>query len=154
MDSIATNREDDDGDSSDVHSRLLSTLLNEMDGINSDSSKNDVLIVGTTNRIDAIDAALKRPGRFEQHIRLDLPSTTDVKDMIKKFLEKVPISSDLEYDNIAKLLIELKASTADIKGICSDACLTVIDNMEVSSSADDIMLCTRDIEVAIDSWKR
>ena len=63
------NREDDDEGSNDVHSRLLSTLLNEMDGVNSNKATTDLLIVGTTNRITAIDAALLRPGRFEEHAR-------------------------------------------------------------------------------------
>ena len=89
LDAIATNREDDDGGSSDVHSRLLSTLLNEMDGVNSDNSKSGVLIVGTTNRIKAIDAALLHPGRFEEHVHLDVPTLADVEFMLNKFMKKV-----------------------------------------------------------------
>lgn len=55
------------GDS--VQERVLSTLLNEMDGIcgNSNSKKN-VLVIGATNRRDLIDDALLRPGRFDRHI--------------------------------------------------------------------------------------
>lgn len=53
------------GDS--VQERVLSTLLNEMDGI-SVGSKRNVLVIGATNRRDLIDDALLRPGRFDRHI--------------------------------------------------------------------------------------
>ncbi len=51
-----------------VQERILSTLLNEMDGICSQQSKRPVLVVGATNRKDLIDEALLRPGRFDRHI--------------------------------------------------------------------------------------
>ena len=55
------------GDS--VQERVLSTLLNEMDGIGGNSnSKKNVLVIGATNRRDLIDDALLRPGRFDRHI--------------------------------------------------------------------------------------
>jgi len=60
-----------------------------MDGVNSDNSKSGVLIVGTTNRIKAIDAALLHPGRFEEHVHLDVPTLADVEFMLNKFMKKV-----------------------------------------------------------------
>ena len=53
------------GDS--VQERVLSTLLNEMDGI-SGGNKRNILVIGATNRRDLIDDALLRPGRFDRHI--------------------------------------------------------------------------------------
>lgn len=55
------------GDS--VQERILSTLLNEMDGV-SIGNKRNVLVIGATNRRDLIDDALLRPGRFDRHIHV------------------------------------------------------------------------------------
>lgn len=52
-----------------VQERVLSTLLNEMDGVASTAGK-AVLVVGATNRLDLIDEALLRPGRFDRHIHV------------------------------------------------------------------------------------
>lgn len=154
LDAIATNRDDNEGGSSDVHSRLLSTLLNEMDGVNSDNSNSNILIVGTTNRINAIDAALKRPGRFEQHILLDLPTLPDIELILNKCLEQVPKSTDIDFHDIAELLVELGASAADVKGVCSDACLKAIDQAITSDDIDDLVLRECDLDSAIRLWKR
>ena len=65
LDSLATNREGGDSDAtSGVQSRILTTLLNEMDGITNAGGKQGILVVAATNRLDAIDAALLRPGRL------------------------------------------------------------------------------------------
>ncbi len=125
-----------------------------MDGVNSDNSRSDVLIVGTTNRIEAIDAALKRPGRFDQHILLELPTIPDAQDMMTKFLEKVPMSEDVRLHEFAELLVELRASAADIKGLCSDACLNAISNIDVSTQADNVVLKGSDLEEAVHTWAR
>lgn len=56
-----------------VQERILSTLLNEMDGITSSQhNRRPVLVVGATNRKDLIDEALLRPGRFDRHIYVRL----------------------------------------------------------------------------------
>ena len=139
LDAIATNREDDDGGSSDVHSRLLSTLLNELDSVNSDNSKSGVLIVGTTTRIKAIDAALLRPGRFEEHIHLDIPTLADVEILLNKFMKKVPMGTDVKLCDIAELLAGLEASAADVKGVCSEACLHAIGQVDISVDIDEVI---------------
>ena len=76
IDAIASNRASSDGVTADVMSRLLSTLLNEMDGISS-SHQSNVVVVACTNRLESLDAALLRPGRLEEHIALTLPSQFD-----------------------------------------------------------------------------
>lgn len=152
LDAIAANREDD-GDSNDVYSRLLSTLLNEIDGINSNNTLSSLLIVGTTNRIKAIDAALLRPGRFEEHLLLDLPSMDDIENMLKMFLDKVPLDSDVNIHDIAELLKELNACTADVKGLCSEACLNAISKVDESANIPDLVLGAADFDQAIQRWK-
>lgn len=155
LDSIAMNREETDGDSSSgLQSRLLSTLLNEMDGISSDNNKSDVLIVATTNRIGAIDAALLRPGRFEEHILLEKPTESDIYDILSLCLEKVPLEEGLDLNKFAELLEELGATGADTKGICSEACIHAINEAEDEIDIDHIVLKASDIDFAIESWSR
>lgn len=153
LDAIAANREND-GDSTDVYSRLLSTLLNEIDGISSSNALNGILIVGTTNRMQAIDAALLRPGRFEEHLLLDLPSKDDIQEMLNMFLAKVPMDSKVDLQDIAELLEELNACAADVKGLCSEACLHAIGRVEESTNISNIVLEANDFDQVINRWKQ
>jgi SpoVK/Ycf46/Vps4 family AAA+-type ATPase len=149
------NREDTDGDSSSgLQSRLLSTLLNEMDGVSSDNAKSGVLIVATTNRIGAIDAALLRPGRFEEHILLEKPTVSDLYNILCLYLEKVPLEEGLDLNEFAELLEELGATGADTKGICSEACIHAINEAGDDVDIDHTVLTASDIDFAIRSWSR
>lgn len=56
-----------------VHASIVSTLLALMDGL---SDRGEVIVIGATNRIDAIDPALRRPGRFDRELFFPLPSKT------------------------------------------------------------------------------
>lgn len=155
LDSIAVNREDSDGDSSSgVYSRLLSTLLNEMDGVSTDIAKTRLLIIGTTNIISALDAALLRPGRFEEHILLELPSACDIHAMLVICLAKVPLDHELDLFYYAELLEELGATAADVKGICTESCIHAIHEVVEGEDIDSIALKSDDIMFAIHSWKR
>jgi len=115
---------------------------------------NGILIVGTTNRIQAIDAALLRPGRFEEHLLLDLPSVDDIEEMLKMFLEKVPMDCEVNLHDIAELLEELKACAADVKGLCSEACLNAISKVDESTNISQIALEATDFDEVIDRWKQ
>lgn len=69
------------GGSDQVQERILSTLLNEMDGI--DDCNGDVLVLAATNRLDKIDSALKRPGRFDIILEIPLPDFVGRIEIIK-----------------------------------------------------------------------
>lgn len=71
--------------------RLLSTLLNEMDGI---ESLGDVIVIGCTSRPEMIDSALKRPGRLELHIEMCLPRQEDRRAIVRYRLALMNISED------------------------------------------------------------
>lgn len=87
FDSIAHKRSfgsgDDGGSGTGVYARILSTFLNEMDGVGATSQgstkkdKGEILVIAATNRIDALDAALIRPGRMDKCIEIGLPTTDD-----------------------------------------------------------------------------
>lgn len=67
LDSIAPKREEVSGE---VERRIVSQLLSLMDGL---SSRGKVVVIGATNRVNAIDPALRRPGRFDREIELCVP---------------------------------------------------------------------------------
>lgn len=165
LDALATNREngDDNNDGGgDLYSRLLSTLLNEMDGVNTKLSgddseegihggNNNILVIGTTNRIHAIDAALLRPGRFEKHILLEKPSINDIHDILMLYLSKAPIHGDVNMNELVQLLHGMNMSGADIKGFCSETCLLAIRryyDSKMDTSDNDVYLMNKDFEEA------
>ena len=126
IDAIASNRDDDDGDSTNVQSRILSTLLNEMDGVSSHTNRCGVLVVATTNRLSAIDSALLRPGRLEEHIELGLPSAFDIEEMLRLHLAKSRVDDDVDTCALSRRLESVAATGADVEGICTGACLRAI----------------------------
>ncbi|GBE61054.1 spermatogenesis-associated 5 [Babesia ovata] len=85
MDSISFSREH--SDSGGVSSRVLSQLLNEMDGIN---SLKQVLVIGATNRPDLMDAALLRPGRLDRLVYIPLPDNEARKRIFSIYLKRLP----------------------------------------------------------------
>ena len=128
IDAIATNREED-GSENDVSSRILSTFLNEMDGVSSKSKSSDgVLVVGCTNRLHALDAALLRPGRLDEHVHLPIPQEDDILAILRWKLRNVPLSSDVDnhLPAIASALHQRGSSGADVEALCRDACSTAI----------------------------
>lgn len=147
IDALAANREDTEsgGGNSDVHSRILSTLLNEMDGI-SNSVQQEVLVVAATNRLTALDAALLRPGRLQEHVFIPLPTKSDCFDILTLRLKDWSVDGDLDLNQIAEDLFESGASGADIDGLCREASLHAIrERLDLSSN-----LATNDDESKTD----
>ena len=77
IDAMATQRGDDDTSVSD---RALCQLLNEMDGV---EARSQVIVVAATNRLDIIDSALLRPGRFDRLVHVPLPDVDTRQDIFK-----------------------------------------------------------------------
>lgn len=116
IDSLASNREEN---STGVMSRVLSTMLNEMDGISSGAGGQNVLIVACTNRLDAIDSAMLRPGRLEVHIPLQKPSPLDIEAILRSKLKSVDLDANLQP--IVTRLTNSRVTGADVYGICREA---------------------------------
>jgi len=146
LDSLATNREGGEsaGDSAScgVQSRVLTTLLNEMDGITSAGGRQDVLVVGATNRKGAIDAALLRPGRLEEHVLLSYPSASDATDILEMRTAKMPLDGSVDSAKMGEAFEGAKTSCADIDGICRDACLIALRRCEEDGVDDEELAVT------------
>jgi transitional endoplasmic reticulum ATPase len=102
-------------------STILAQLLTEMDGID---YCGNVTVIGATNRIEAIDRALLRDGRFDELLEFRLPGEEERREIFKLYLEKRRISCDMDYDRLARLSDGY--SGAEIEGVCKKASLSAI----------------------------
>lgn len=138
IDAVVGKRSQESGVGSDdpVQERILSTLLNEMDGICSGAvgSKN-VLVVGATNRKDLIDSALLRPGRFDRHVYIPLPDEQGRKEILELFLKDKPRElSDFDVSELAR--ITLNYSGADLKGLVQEAAILAMHDKSFTFKRD------------------
>jgi transitional endoplasmic reticulum ATPase len=88
------------GGDSMVTERVVSQLLTELDGV---QSLNGVVVLAATNRIDIVDTALLRAGRFDKLIQIPLPDKGARKEILKIHMKGVPIGKDVDVDRIIEL---------------------------------------------------
>jgi len=123
IDAIAPIRGSGGGDSH-VTERVISQLLTELDGI--EGLKN-VVIIAATNRIDMIDPAVLRPGRFDYLIELPLPDLAMREMIFKVHLKNKPLAAQVNTELLAR---ETEGkSGADIEAICREASMAAIREM-------------------------
>lgn len=103
--------------------RTLMQILAELDGFN---ARGDVKVVAATNRIDILDPALLRPGRFDRIIEIPIPNNEARKEIFKIHTKKMNISGKMDFDKLVK--ISEGGSGADIKNICVEAGMFAIRN--------------------------
>jgi SpoVK/Ycf46/Vps4 family AAA+-type ATPase len=152
IDAIAATRFDE-GSGNDVSSRILTTFLNEMDGIASGvGSQGGVLVVACTNRLEAIDTALLRPGRLDEHVYIPLPRAVDVLEMLQIHLVKVPLSPDVDLNTLADELVVRGATGADVEGLCRDACSSAI--RQATELLDEVVVSQHDLLESLRKWRR
>jgi transitional endoplasmic reticulum ATPase len=120
--------------SSDAHvtERVISQFLTELDGV---EELGDVLVLGATNRLDMLDPALLRPGRFELLLEIPLPDEEGRKAIFAVGLRGKPLAADVSTD---RRIEELAASTegftgADIQAVCRRAALEAIRELVLRS---------------------
>ncbi|KAM4549949.1 ATPase family AAA domain-containing protein 2-like isoform 3-T3 [Fundulus diaphanus] len=105
-----------------IHSSIVSTLLALMDGLD---SRGEVVVIGATNRLDSIDPALRRPGRFDREFLFGLPDKESRKEILKIHtrLWKPPPSEDF-LDELAEKCVGYCG--ADIRAVCTEAALCAL----------------------------
>jgi AAA family ATPase len=144
IDSIAVNRQVDDTD--ELSSRILSTLLNEMDGVSSSIQKSRFLVIACTNRIESLDSALLRPGRLHEHILMDTPTAEDLEDILRLRLVKIPVHPALSLRDLASSLLRRGATGADVEGLCREAFMIA---MRSSQTAEALFVSQSNFDLAI-----
>ncbi|XP_068611101.1 ATPase family AAA domain-containing protein 2-like [Brachionichthys hirsutus] len=105
-----------------IHSSIVSTLLALMDGLD---ARGEVVVIGATNRLDAIDPALRRPGRFDREFLFSLPDRQAREDILKIHTRQwSPQPSDTFLAELADKCVGYCG--ADIKAVCSEAALCAL----------------------------
>lgn len=123
----------------DEREQTLNQLLTEMDGF---ESNNGVVILAATNRPDALDQALLRPGRFDRRVPVELPDLKGREEILKVHAAKVNMASDIDYSIIARMASG--ASGAELANIVNEAALRA-----VRANRDQVM--QEDLEESIET---
>ena len=118
LDAIAPKREEVSGD---VERRTVAQLLTLMDGL---KSRGEVVVIGATNRPDAIDAALRRPGRFDREIEIGVPDKEERKEILEVHTRHMPLDDDVNLDELTEVTHGFVG--ADLEALCKEAAMRVL----------------------------
>jgi transitional endoplasmic reticulum ATPase len=125
IDSIASTRGGSSSDSG-VTQRVVNQLLTEIDGL---EELQDVAVIAATNRVDILDPALTRPGRFDRHVKVDDPDEKARTAIFKVHTTKMPLADDVDLEVLAKRTEGFVG--ADIEAVCREAVmLTLRESLE------------------------
>ncbi|RLF40656.1 MAG: AAA family ATPase [Thermoplasmata archaeon] len=132
IDSIAPKREETHGD---VERRVVAQLLALMDGL---EERGKVIVIGATNRINAIDPALRRPGRFDREIEIGIPDRKGRREILEIHTRGMPLAEDVDLDKLAE--ITHGYSGADLEALCKEAAMRALRRVipEIDLDADTI----------------
>ena len=99
--------------------QTLNQILVEMDGFDNDSG---VIVMAATNRVDMLDKALLRPGRFDRHVNVTLPERKDRLEILKVHFKGKPVEENVDLEALAKKTAG--SSGADLANIANEAAIT------------------------------
>ncbi len=116
IDSIAPKRAEVTGE---VERRVVAQLLSLMDGL---KSRKNVIVIGATNRPEALDMALRRPGRFDREIELRVPDRDGRREIFQIHTRGMPLAEDVSLDALADRTYGFVG--ADIAAMCREAAMT------------------------------
>ncbi|XP_055298332.1 paraplegin [Sitodiplosis mosellana] len=120
IDAIGRQRSNTTSPTSGESEQTLNQLLVEMDGM---ASKEGILMLASTNRADILDKALLRPGRFDRHITIDLPTLAERKEIFEKHLSGITLEKDPSTYSHRLAVLTPGFSGADIANVCNEAAL-------------------------------
>ena len=113
LDALAPKREQTQGE---TERRLVATLLSLMDGL---TDMRGVVVIGTTNRLNALDPALRRPGRFEHEIHIGPPDVSGRREILAIHVRRMPLADDVDLDDLAQRTPGFVG--ADLASLCREA---------------------------------
>jgi transitional endoplasmic reticulum ATPase len=115
IDAIAPKREEVSGE---VERRVVSQILTLMDGL---KSRGKVIVIAATNRPNAIDPALRRPGRFDREIEIGVPDQKGRKEVLQIHTRNMPLSDDVSIDWLSQVTYGFVG--ADLESLCKEAAM-------------------------------
>ena len=110
----------------DEREQTLNQLLTEMDGFNDNEG---ITVMAATNRMDILDSALLRPGRFDRVINIPLPDLDSRREIINLYLKHKIVDSSIDYDTLAKMTSGY--SGAEIKNLINEASIIAARNQKL-----------------------
>jgi transitional endoplasmic reticulum ATPase len=132
LDSIAPKREEVSGE---VERRVVAQLLSLMDGL---KARGKVVVIGATNRINAIDPALRRPGRFDREIEIGVPDRNGRLDILQIHTRGMPLSDDINLERLADISHGFVG--ADLQALAKEAAMRALRRIlpQIDLSAESI----------------
>jgi transitional endoplasmic reticulum ATPase len=128
IDSIASTRGGSSTDSG-VTQRVVNQLLTEIDGM---EELTDVAVIAATNRVDILDPALVRPGRFDRHVQVKAPNEAGRLAIFKVHTKKMPLAENVSLKRLAKESDGYVGS--DIEAVCREAVMLALrENLEIDT---------------------
>lgn len=118
IDAVGRRRGSGMGGGHDEREQTLNQILVEMDGF---EQEQNVIVLAATNRMDVLDPALLRPGRFDRRVNIDLPDRKDRFEILKVHFAKKPLSKDVNLDILAAKTVG--TSGADLANITNEAAI-------------------------------
>src|SRR5918996_2491458 len=144
IDAIAAKREDVSGD---VEKRIVAQLMALMDGL---ESRGQVIVVAATNIPDAVDPALRRPGRFDREISVRVPDREGRLEILQIHTQTMPLAKDVELVKIAEATHGYVG--ADLKALCQEAAMItlrrVVPDFDVEQGITDETLAGLEVSNA------
>ena len=145
IDAIGKKRDGQFG-GNDEREQTLNQLLTEMDGFEDNTG---VIILAATNRPEALDPALLRPGRFDRRVPVELPDLKGREEILKVHARKVRLEPDVDFNKIARMASG--ASGAELANIVNEAALRAVrDGRKTATQAD----LEESIEVVIAGYQK
>lgn len=142
IDSLAGERDDDGG----AENRLVGQLLSLMDGCD---TTDDVVVIGATNRVDTLDPALRRGGRFDRELEIGVPDQTGREEILHIHTRDMPVADDVNIQQIAERTHGFVG--ADLAALCREAALHAIGRHR---GEDANLTITTDIAVTRSDFER
>lgn len=149
-----------DSSLSESSSRVVNTLLTELDGLN---DRKGIFVIGATNRPDMIDPAMLRPGRLDKTLFIELPNAQERLDILKTVIKinSTPLSPEVDLTTIAHDERCRNFSGADLSALIREAGVVAlkkkfvnVEDQDMLDESDDLILVTaEDFEVALNSVK-
>ena len=129
IDSIAPKREEVTGE---VERRVVSQMLSLMDGL---EARGKVIVIAATNRPNAIDPALRRPGRFDREIEIKVPDKKGRKDILAIHTRNMPLADDVDLDKCAA--VSHGYVGADLEYLCKEAAMKCLRRLLPELNLED-----------------
>jgi cell division protease FtsH len=127
LDAIGRSRGDASFGSNRESEQALNQILTEMDGF---SPREAVIVIAATNRLDVLDPALLRPGRFDRRVHVHLPDKAGRLSILQVHARDIPLDQDVDFESLARSTTGL--SGADLRNVLNEAALLAARNGQES----------------------